>query len=60
MDFRELLGIGFAIAAVAILIIGIWAASHYSSGKAYERQLRMERRRRRERKRSGQREISEA
>jgi hypothetical protein len=50
MDLRELLGFGFAIAALTMLAIGIWAASHYSSSKTYERELRIERRKRRERR----------
>jgi hypothetical protein len=60
MDLRELLGLGFAASAVAMLFIGIWAASHYSFGKTYERELRVERRKRRERQEFGEGEISEA
>jgi hypothetical protein len=58
MDLRELLGIGFAATAVALLFIGIWAAAHYSSGKAYKRELRIERRKRQERKISAELEVS--
>jgi hypothetical protein len=50
MDLRELLGFGFAFAALVMLALGIWAASHYSSSKAYERELRVERRKRRKRR----------
>ena len=59
MDLREIIGLGCAVAAVVLLFIGIWAASHYSSGKTYERELRMERRKRRERKMFGDHKIAE-
>lgn len=58
MDVRELIGVGFAAATVALLFISLWAALHYSPGKAYERELRMERRKRQEREIPGEREVS--
>ena len=49
MELRELIGLVFAILAVALLVAAIWGAIHYSPNRVYARELRAERRKRRER-----------
>lgn len=49
MELRELIGLVFAVLAVALVAVGLWGAIHYSPNRVYARELRAERRKRRER-----------
>lgn len=49
MELRELIGLVFAVLAVALFVAGVWGAIHYSPNRVYARELRAERRKRRER-----------